>query len=356
MNVVVRGLHRCAVIGVLCVVHLLCFAGAAHLAGRTRAPSSAASQSMAPTSPPSVDVVASPVDPDPGDPDSSDPGSADSGLTSDSSEDRATATRAQLRLLANVLLVCLLHSLVVVVVIDHSRAQGLGLMFRVWVLFFACMTIMPMSELLFFVARPGAILRTAVIMGLVVTTVLSIVSVLLMGRIRFKRSATEQIQPENRPSGAVAWQRLTLILLAGALWYSVLYLCFGYFVAWQSPELRRMYQGHDELLSFWQHVVSEPFLTKIWPLQLVRGLVWSWLVWWTLGHMTGGRWRLALIVGAALAVWMNAQLLLPNPSMSAGIRQVHLLETAASNFLFGLSMTWLCGAIASRPAAGSCPP
>jgi hypothetical protein len=41
------------------------------------------------------------------------------------------------------------------------------------------------------------------------------------------------------------------------------------------------------------------------------------------------------------AVLMNAQLLLHNTYLPEAVRMTHLIETASSNFIFGLLVGWL---------------
>jgi hypothetical protein len=58
--------------------------------------------------------------------------------------------------------------------------------------------------------------------------------------------------------------------------------------------------------------------------------------------MLKGDWReTALAIGVTFALLGNVQLLLPNPYMPEPVRMAHLLETASSNFLFGLLVGWL---------------
>jgi len=38
---------------------------------------------------------------------------------------------------------------------------------------------------------------------------------------------------------------------------------------------------------------------------------------------------------------MNALLLLPNPYMPEPVRMAHLVETASSNFIFGVFVAWV---------------
>jgi hypothetical protein len=59
-------------------------------------------------------------------------------------------------------------------------------------------------------------------------------------------------------------------------------------------------------------------------------------------RMLKGRWpETAIALGLLFAVVMNAQLLLPNPYMPEPVRMAHLLETASSNFIFGVLIGWL---------------
>lgn len=53
-------------------------------------------------------------------------------------------------------------------------------------------------------------------------------------------------------------------------------------------------------------------------------------------HVQGSRYAVAISVALVLAIVMNGQLLLPNPVMARDIRIVHMIETALTNFIFGL--------------------
>jgi hypothetical protein len=49
----------------------------------------------------------------------------------------------------------------------------------------------------------------------------------------------------------------------------------------------------------------------------------------------------ALAIGLLFGVVMNTPLLLPNPYMPEPVRMAHLVETASSNFIFGVLIGWL---------------
>ena len=132
-----------------------------------------------------------------------------------------------------------------------------------------------------------------------------------------------------------------------AVSYTLIYLLFGYFIAWRVPVVRDFYGGGD-LVSFGQHVLSRPVLKHVIPLQLARGILWFGIA-LVIIRMHGGGWfEVAFAVALCFAVLMNAQLLLPNPIMPAEVRMIHLIETASSNFLFGLALVSILFAFSRR--------
>jgi len=72
-------------------------------------------------------------------------------------------------------------------------------------------------------------------------------------------------------------------------------------------------------------------------------LIWAFLGWLVVRIVGVHKVETPLAVGLAFAVLMNSQLLLPNPFMPEAVRMAHLLETATSNFIFGM----LVGALLS---------
>lgn len=137
-----------------------------------------------------------------------------------------------------------------------------------------------------------------------------------------------------------------------AVTYVVLYFTFGYFVAWKNPAVQEYYGGTDPG-SFAAQMTSvlraTPWLV---PLQILRAMFWV-LIALPVIRMLKGQWvEAALMLGLLFGVVMNAQLLIPNPYMPGPVRMAHLVETASSNFIFGLLVGWLLTdrEIAGKPA------
>jgi hypothetical protein len=77
------------------------------------------------------------------------------------------------------------------------------------------------------------------------------------------------------------------------------------------------------------------------PFQIVRAICWVALALPVIRMLKGERLETVLAIGFLFAVLMNAQLLLPNPYMPEPVRMAHLVETASSNFIFGVLVGWL---------------
>jgi fatty acid desaturase len=176
-------------------------------------------------------------------------------------------------------------------------------------------------------------------MGVLIAAPYSVLAVLFLGK---RKPGPAGPEPNTRlvmPAGQWAW-RLALI----AVMYVVLYFTFGYFIAWQNPQVLDYYGGVDEG-SFFAHMETVLMNTSwLIPFQIMRAMIWVVIAMPVIRMMKGGRMETALAVGLIFAVVMNAQLLLPNAFMPEAVRMTHLVETASSNFIFG----WLVGRLLTQ--------
>lgn len=243
------------------------------------------------------------------------------------------------------LLVCLIEAAILAYLILRSRWSGWRLIGTVFVVFYGVTTFMTQIESAVFITRlPPGTLPRLFLMGALIAAPFSVVAVAVLGKWR---AAPAGAEPEPRlvmPRGEWAW-KLTLIAAA----YVILYFTFGYFIAWQNPELRAYY-GEGDPAGFFPHLGSvlrdRPWLV---PFQVVRALCWV-IIALPVIRMMQGQWlETAVALGVVFAVLMNAQILLPNPYMPATVRMTHLVETASSNFLFGLLVGWLLATPSKLP-------
>ena len=123
--------------------------------------------------------------------------------------------------------------------------------------------------------------------------------------------------------------------------YIVLYLLFGYFVAWQSQELRIFYGGPAELNSFANQILttlmSKP---EILFFQYARGILWIACLVPLFKGFTGKRFELIVLSGLALALLPTAQLAFANPLMPANVSLYHFWEVSISTGIFGVLCAW----------------
>lgn len=237
---------------------------------------------------------------------------------------------------AILLVVCLLNTAVVAFIVRRSFWTGWRLAAAVFFVLFGIMTFMSQIEAAVFpTALPEGMVWRIFAMGAAIAAPFSVIAVVMLGRWRIGAPLSDEGAVRF---GTAGWAyRIALIVAA----YLVLYFSFGYFVAWQDPAIREYYGGGDPagFLPHMRSVLSDaPWLV---PFQVVRAVIWA-LIGWLVVRVTGGRrYETPLAVGLAFAVLMNSQLLLPNPFMPEAVRMTHLLETASSNFLFGLLVGWL---------------
>ena len=233
--------------------------------------------------------------------------------------------------------VCLLNTVVLTHLIHRSRWTGWRLAAAVFFVFYGVMTFMSQIEsAVFITSLPPGILPRLFLMGAVVAAPFSMLAVLILGKRKAKIVDTERNSRLVMPTGEWAW-KLAVIALA----YLILYFTFGYFIAWQSSAVREYYGGVDEgsfVAQMRATVLDRPWLV---PFQIVRAMCWVLLALPVI-RMLKGQWlETALSIGLLFAVLMNAQGLLPNPFMPEAVRMAHMVETASSNFIFGVFVGWL---------------
>jgi hypothetical protein len=173
-------------------------------------------------------------------------------------------------------------------------------------------------------------------MGLFTAAAFSPIAVLILGKWRARPAAlAEGTAAGAAPSlGRWGWRAP-----AAGLIFLALYYLFGYYVAWQSPELRAYYGGTDpgSFLAQMESVVrATPWML---PLQFVRGLGWVALGWLLIRSMRGPWWQQGLATAMVFAA-PCLYLLLPNPIFPDAVRELHFAETLPYQFLFGLFLGW----------------
>jgi hypothetical protein len=249
-------------------------------------------------------------------------------------------------LLTPLLAYTFLVSLVIAWIIQRSRWRGLKLIAALVFTFYGLMTfIIQIESIAYLHAKmPPGLIKDLFVMGAVVAFLFVPVAVLIMGKIRGAE------QPHAARDFTLKSQAARFGILA--IVYVVLYYLFGYYVAWQNPELRLYYAGTTELTSFYQMmrstVTGTPWML---PFQFGRGLLWALFAYPVVRLLNTRRIETAGITAALFGVGSFA-LLIPNPLMPASVARSHLWETLLSDLLLGAIVGWVLAADAKPTGRG----
>jgi hypothetical protein len=235
------------------------------------------------------------------------------------------------------LAVCFLNTIVFTHIIVRSRLAGWRLIATVFFVYYGVTTFMSQIESAVFITHlPSGVLPRLFLMGALIAAPFALVAVPILGK---RKVDTENATLKGRlvmPPKEWAWK-----LAFVAIVYLLLYFTFGYFIAWRNPAVREYYGGSDEG-SFFTHMSTVVTETSwLIPFQVMRAMLWVAIALPVIRMMKGQWQETALTLGLLFGVLMNTQLLLPNPYMPEPVRMMHLIETASSNFIFGVVIGWL---------------
>lgn len=237
------------------------------------------------------------------------------------------------------LILSITNTLLITGLIVAMRWSGLRLALLLALSYYGSFTLITQVETWYFLSDitvSPELLPGLFIMGLTVPFIFIPLAVLITGRWKSKEkygTNTNMVMPGRQ-----------LILKLGviAVVYLLIYWCFGYYIAWQNPELRAFYGSPGEIVPFWDHTFTSfgdsPGLII---LQLVRGVLFAVIAMPVIRGSIVKPWLTALLVGLLLAI-PHLGHILSNPLMPvASVRFSHMIETTTSTFLFGLIIFWL---------------
>lgn len=241
---------------------------------------------------------------------------------------------------SGLLIIALADLLVIAALILTSRWGGCKLAVSLALAYYGAVTFLMQIETWYFLSSITVgpqLLPRLFLMGIPTAFLFIPLAVWVLGKGR----AIAEASPN--PALVMPIQQWIWKLAAIAVVYLVLYWGAGYFIAWQNPELRAFYGQPGEALPFFTHTANtlrhDPML---FPLQILRALLW---VLCALPVIRGSRvnpWCTALIVGLLFSVPQNLGHILANPLLPvASVRLSHMIETASSTFIFGTLVVWL---------------
>jgi hypothetical protein len=238
------------------------------------------------------------------------------------------------------LLVSAVNALVLSYLALRSRWHGWKLAGTLFLVQFGIETFMSQIETIVFnsaLQMTTSQVLTIFTTGFVRALVFAPLAVWILGKTR---KDTADDEPKTRLVFSVGeWlKRLTLL----AVLYIIVYYLFGYFVAWQSADLRQFYSGSRDILPFFTHMArllaTDTLLT---PIQFVRGLMWVGLVLPVMRMFKGGKLETGFAVALTLSVLLADFILFPNPYMPEAVRMAHFTELWSSMAVFGGLGSWV---------------
>jgi hypothetical protein len=257
---------------------------------------------------------------------------ADSAMAQQMSPEDAAASGVLL------LVVSFIDTLILTYFILRSRLSGLRLMVVVALVFYGVKTFTSIIEAWWFMTNitpeeiPGLFLMTVPM-----AVLFPLVAVPILGKAKKGERLDEP--PNTRlvmPIGQLAWKVVVLSVIV----YPTLFWTFGYYVAFSNPELVAFY-GDTHPGSFTAQ------MSNIWaddPLvfvfEIFRGALWIALAAPVIRTTKGRIWEAGLLVVLLFTLVQNDVHLLPGV-MPPSVRLSHFIETASSNLIYAVILTWL---------------
>ncbi len=197
---------------------------------------------------------------------------------------------------------------------------------------------MTQIETLFFASAFPILTKTDILLIVFCNTFSLIIGVLIGNRM-FARKEVSEEHKTNREVSFSLRELIIKVLIIGFL-YAIIYFLFGYFVAWQSEDLRIFYSGSSFKESFLDKLISNfnenPF---IYPFQIVRGIFFGLFI-LPIVYLFRYKSR-ALLISIILVYETTAVcLIIPNGLFPDSVRWAHFVEMSTSMLLFAF-VTWL---------------
>jgi hypothetical protein len=220
----------------------------------------------------------------------------------------------------------------------RSSFRGVAMWLQLLVLCFGATTFLTQIESGYFVSAFPLLQRNFVVYliilrGFGTALVFTLIVTLLVGG--FAR------RPRPEPGFAVQTDRTVRMGAWLAAAYFVLYELFGYYVAWQSQQVRLFYGGPAQLNSAINQYALTLMTRPEFPVfQYFRGVLWLLCLIPLFKGFSGKRFELVILSFLALAYLPTIQLTFPNPLMPAGVTLAHFWETSISTGIFGALCAW----------------
>jgi hypothetical protein len=220
----------------------------------------------------------------------------------------------------------------------RSSFSGAAMWLQLLVLCFGATTFLTQIESGYFVSafpllQGNFVVYLLILRGFVTALAFTLIVTLLVGG--FAR------RPRPEPGFAVHADHAVRMGAWLAAAYFVLYEVFGYYVAWQSQEVRLFYGGPAQLNPALNQYALTLMARPEFPVfQYFRGVLWLLCLIPLFKGFSGKHLELAILSFLALGYLPTIQLTFPNPLMPPGVALAHFWETSISTGIFGALCAW----------------
>jgi len=240
-----------------------------------------------------------------------------------------------------VLIVSLVDTLILAWLILRSRLHGWRLMLAVMAAYYGVKVVISQPEAWYFMRNVTPDMLRGIILMYVPSAILyPPAAVFVWGRLRAPKDDMADTAPNRRlimPRGQLVAKLAVLSLLV----YPLLFFLAGYYIAFRNPDVLAFYNATDYGNFIAQMTATFAADPKLYLFEVMRALLWIALAAPVIRWTRGSAWEAGLIVAVLFALLMNDVHLYPNPLMPRSVSTTHFIETASSNFVWGLAITWL---------------
>jgi hypothetical protein len=217
-------------------------------------------------------------------------------------------------------------------IIKHTSYSGIKLFLNILFVIFFVQYFMTQIETLFF-GQAFPVLTKSDIICITLSGMFPLLATIPL-LIKFFQNKKETVESEKLNIKSI----LLKLGIIGVV-YLVIYMLFGYFIAWQFEELRIFYTGSAEKLSFWSQMIANlqanTVSSAIFPFQILRGILFGAFVIPLIRMVDKSK---AVFITSVCLVYLSTAivLIIPNVLFPDIVRFAHLLEMASSMLLFGV--------------------
>ena len=216
-------------------------------------------------------------------------------------------------------------------IIRHTQYRGKTLFFNLLFIMFFVQCFMTQIETLFFGSAFPVLTKLDILLIMAASLVPLLATIPLI--MKFFISKTENIEI-NKQSLNIKNIIFKLVIIGGL--YLVVYMFFGYFIAWQFEELRIFYSGSADKLGFFGQLINN-FKTNpiIYPFQIIRGILFALFILPLVKMINKNR---KIFITSICLVYLSTavMLVIPNVLFPDIVRYGHLIEMFISMLLFGI--------------------